>query len=137
MTRRARLYIGVVHHDGDAYGVHFPDLPGCFSAADEQENLIAECHEAIALRLEDTDEWPESRALKELRSDPDVARDLSEGAFLIAVPFAGHEGRTRRLNISMDAALVDAMDMLAEQRNLTRSALLADLARKELSGQTG
>lgn len=138
MRSRSRLYIGVVHHDeGSSYGVHFPDVPGCFSAADEQEDLLAMCHEALTLHLGQLPEWPEARELGDIKNDSEVQRDLAEGAFLIAVPFAGLSGRARRLNISMDASLVDGIDMLARQRNLSRSALLADLAQRELAGQTG
>ena len=49
-----RIYIALVHQEGDsAYGVQFPDVPGCFSAADELEDLIANASEALALHLED------------------------------------------------------------------------------------
>jgi hypothetical protein len=31
-----KYFYAVVHKDeGSAFGVHFPDLPGCFSAADD------------------------------------------------------------------------------------------------------
>ncbi len=34
-------YIGVVEKDTDsAYGIWFPDIPGCFSAADREEDLL-------------------------------------------------------------------------------------------------
>ena len=81
-----RYYIGVVHQDGDsAYGVHFPDVPGCFSAADAIDDLWPNASEALSLHLED-ETLSDARPLYAIRADDDVAKDLSEGAFLLAVP---------------------------------------------------
>jgi predicted RNase H-like HicB family nuclease len=47
-------YRAVVNKDeGSAYGVHFPDLPGCFSAADRIEDIFANATVALALWFED------------------------------------------------------------------------------------
>lgn len=136
LTKRfiMRHYIGVVHQDGDsAFGVHFPDVPGCFSAADELDDLLANASEALALHLEG-EVLPEARTLEAVREDADVARDLREGAFLLAVPVIRLSGRTTKANITMDAGLLAAVDSTARARGLTRSAFLADLARREIAG---
>ena len=129
-----RYYIGVVHQDRDsAYGVHFPDVPGCFSAADTIDGLLTNASEALSLHLED-ETLPDARTLDAVRADDDVAKDLGEGAFLLAVPFIRLSGRTTRANITMDAGLLAAVDQTAKERGLTRSSFLADLARREISG---
>jgi len=128
-------YVGVVHKDGgSAYGVHFPDVPGCFSAADTLSDLLPNAAEALALHLEDIAP-PKARTLDEVRADPKVALDLAAGAMLIAVPWVSFAGRTTKANITMDAGLLAAVDQVARARNLTRSAFLADLARREITGQ--
>lgn len=127
-----RYYIGVVHKDPDsAFGIHFPDVPGCFSAADELDDLVGNATEALALHLEG-EQLPEARPLEAVRSDIDVRQDLAEGAFLLAVPLIRLTGRTTKANITMDAGLLAAIDQTAKQRGLTRSAFLADLARREI-----
>ena len=129
-----RYYIGVVHQDGDsAFGVHFPDVPGCFSAADDMDDLLANASEALSLHLEDAP-VPHARTLDGVRTDPAVAKDLSDGAFLLAVPFIQLSGRTTKANITMDAGLLAAVDRTAKERGLTRSSFLADLARREITG---
>lgn len=129
-----RHYIGVVHQDGDsAFGVHFPDVPGCFSAADQLDDLLANASEALALHLEGA-ALPQARTLEAVREDADVARDLKDGAFLLAVPVIRLSGRTAKANITMDAGLLAAVDATARERGLTRSAFLADLARREIAG---
>ena len=128
-------FIGVVHQDGNsAYGGHFPDVPGCFSAADDINDLLSNASEALSLHLEG-EPLPEARTLEAIRADKDVAKDLGEGALLLAVPLIRLSGRTAKANITMDAGLLAAVDQCASQRGLTRSSFLADLARREISGQ--
>ena len=43
-------------------------------------------------------------------------------------------GRTVRINISLDKALVDRIDSAAAARGLTRSAFLAQAAREKIGG---
>ena len=42
--------VAVIDKDADsAYGVRFPDLPGCFSAADTFDEIVPNAIEALAL----------------------------------------------------------------------------------------
>jgi predicted RNase H-like HicB family nuclease len=84
-------YIGVVHKDPDsAYGISFPDAPGCFSAADEMDDVFAMAEEALAAWTEAMLAGglaiPRTRELSEIRADPEWAESLASSAFLIAVP---------------------------------------------------
>ena len=79
-------YIALVHKDeGSAYGVTFPDLPGCFSAADDERDLLPNAIEAIELWAEDQ-QLPVPSPIETLRARADVAGELRDGAFLLAVP---------------------------------------------------
>ena len=93
-----RYYIGVVYQDGDsAYGVHFPDVPGCFSAADGMDDLLTNASEALSLHLED-ETLPDARSLEAVRADDAVAKEISEGASLLKVPFTPLSDPTTRGN---------------------------------------
>jgi predicted RNase H-like HicB family nuclease len=125
-------YIAVVHKDEDsAFGVHFPDLPGCFSAADTLDEVVPKATEALALYAEDA-ALPEPRSLDALRKDKAVAAHLADGAMLVAVPHIENDARVERANITMEAGLLRAVDAAAKARNLTRSAFLAQAARREI-----
>ena len=127
-------YIGVVQQDGaSAYGIWFPDLKGCFSAADSFDELRGNAIEAVALYLEDIDQHPAARDLELIRRDRDVIADLGQGAFLFAVPVVKLTGRTVKANITLDAGLLQALDAEAKVRGLSRSAFIADLARREIA----
>ncbi len=125
-----KYFYALVNKDaGSAYGVHFPDLPGCFSAADVVEDVMPNACEALELWFEDTAEVRPS-PLDEVREM--AARDLAEGAFIIAVPRIRRMGKLVRANISLDRGMLDAIDRAADERSLTRSAFLADAARNEI-----
>jgi predicted RNase H-like HicB family nuclease len=128
-----RYYHALVHKDANsAFGVEFPDLPGCFSAADDIEDVIPNAVEALSLWFEDQDEV-EASPVEAIRSH--AATDLAEGAFLVMVPWIGRNSKPARVNISIDRAMLTAIDSAASSRRLTRSAFLAEAARNEIEGR--
>jgi len=127
------VYHAIVHKDEDsAWGVHFPDLPGCFSAADDLADVQANASEAVMLYLEG-EKAPEPSAIEKIRDM--AADDLAEGAFLLAVPYVYVSNRPQRINISIDRGVLDAIDAAATARKLTRSAFLTEAARNEIEGR--
>ena len=84
-------YIVIVHKDpGSAYGMTFPDAPGCFSAADEADDLFSAAREALELWAEgmrdDGLAVTEPRDFETLRADPEWRESFRDAAFVIAVP---------------------------------------------------
>lgn len=128
-----QYFYAVVHKDADsAFGVTFPDLPGCFSAADDAKDVLANAVEALELWFEDAadvDPSPVERISELARND------LAAGAFLLAVPRIRSSGRLARVNLSLDRGMLDAIDHAATLRKLTRSAFLVEAARNEIEGR--
>lgn len=125
-------YLALVHKDeGSAYGVSFPDLPGCFSAADDSGGIIPAASEALDLWFK-TEPLVEPRSIEEVCQD--VAADLADGAFLVAVPYVRRSTKQMRVNISMDAGTLDAIDTAAKQMRVTRSSFLVLAATNEIRG---
>ncbi len=127
-----KTYLALVHKDVDsAYGLTFPDLPGCFAAADTAADILRNGVEALELWFEDaeavTPRGPDAIATE-------VAADLAQGAFLIAVPLVQPSSRQKRVNISMDAGTLGAIDNAAEGLGLTRSGFLTMAALNEIRG---
>ena len=83
-------YIVIVHKDEhSAYGMSFPDAPGCFSAADEIDDIFAMAAEALegwteAMR-EDGLAIPEPRDFGVVRADPKWAESFADAELVIAV----------------------------------------------------
>lgn len=128
-------YLALIHKDADsAWGVTFPDLPGCFSAADEEGEIIANAMEALELYAENMDALPAPRGIDALSQDEELAAELASGAFLMAIPFIRNTQRTTRINITLPKGLLDAIDDEAARRKMTRSALMAQAAEREVLG---
>lgn len=128
-----KTYLALVHKDPEsAYGLIFPDLPGCFAAAEAQDDILRAGVEALELWFEDappvTPRGPEAIAAE-------VAEDLAQGAFLIAVPLVQPSSRQKRVNISLDAGTLTAIDTAAEGLGLTRSGFLTMAALNEIRGE--
>jgi predicted RNase H-like HicB family nuclease len=92
-------YVVIVHKDPEsAYGMTFPDAPGCFSAADTIDDLFANAAEAIELWTEVMQEdklpIPEPRDLSALRADPYWAESFTDAALVIAVACPGDSIRS-------------------------------------------
>ncbi|WP_068091063.1 type II toxin-antitoxin system HicB family antitoxin [Novosphingobium rosa] len=127
-----KTYIALVHKEEDSsYGISWPDLPGCFSAADTEDELLPMATEALTLWFEDAQEVT-PRSLKEVLAV--VADDLAEGAFLLAVPRLSVSTRSVRVNLSLDSGTLADIDAAAAQRKLTRSAFIAEATRNEIRG---
>jgi len=127
-----KTFFALVHKDEDsAYGVSFPDVPGCFSAADRLEDVIGNAAEALSLWFEDGS-VPAPRDLPAITAE--VADDLAHGAFLIAVPLLTQSTRTVRVNLSINQGTLADIDAAASARKLTRSAFLVEAARNEMLG---
>ena len=123
-------YIAVIDKEpGCAYGIRFPEAPGCFSAADSFEEIVPNAVEALALFFED-DEEARPRGLEAVREE--AAGDIAAGAFLMMIPHLSGLRRTVRVNLSLDRGLLDTLDEAAKMRGMTRSAFVAKAAAREI-----
>jgi len=92
-----QIFYGLVSKDPEsAYGVEFPDVPGCFSASDDMVSLLPEACDALICHLEG-EEVPASCDIESIRER--YADELATGAFLLAVPYIEPEAKTVRANI--------------------------------------
>lgn len=128
-----RPYIALIHKDaGSDFGVSFPDLPGCITAGATLEEARAMAAEALALHLEglteDGEAIPEPATIEAIMAEREN-RDAV--AILVDPPKA--TGRSIRINITLPADVLEAIDRYAEEQGLTRSGFLARAARRDLA----
>ncbi len=130
-------YVALIDGGPGAYGLIFPDCPGCTA-------MGATADEALARGTRALREWmsdrvaaglapPPARPIEAIRTDPDVAEELEAGALVASVPLLLDAGRSVRANVSLDAGLLQAIDEAARARGLTRSAFLASAARDKIA----
>ena len=126
-------YIAYLHKDRNSdFGVSYPDFPGCIAAAktlDEAHRLAAE---ALALHIagmvEDGEAIPKPSTLDELADDP-----AGEGAVAFLVHVEPERGRTVRINITAREKQVEAIDRLAGEAGMTRSAYMVQAALRRVA----
>ncbi|WP_420023780.1 type II toxin-antitoxin system HicB family antitoxin [Cereibacter azotoformans] len=129
-----QYFTAVVHKEvGSAYGLTFPDIPGCFAAADDWSEISAKATEALDLWFEDAEEVAAS-PVDAIQARADVQEALASGASLMTLSYVPSDGKLERVNISMDRGLLRAIDATASARGMTRSAFLAAVARREIAG---
>jgi predicted RNase H-like HicB family nuclease len=87
-----KLYLGIVEKDPDsAYGIWFPDMPGCFPAADELDDLPRIAAEMLRMHIEALDRngraVPPPRSMPDLMNDRIVREATPAGLSTILVPY--------------------------------------------------
>ena len=132
-------YVAVVEKDAEsAFGVWFPDVEGCFSAGDTLDEAVVNAGAALRQHAEALEsagkDVPAARDVEAVLRDKDVKAAVKADALLFAVPLLVDAGRTVRINVSLDTALVVQIDEAAQARGLTRSAFIAQAAREKIMG---
>jgi predicted RNase H-like HicB family nuclease len=85
-----RTYLGIVENDaGSAWGMWFPDMPGCFPATDEFDELPRAATELLREHVEALERHgiaiPEPRSIADAMADKEVRRSLKAGASTMLV----------------------------------------------------
>ena len=128
-------YVSFIHRDEAGFGVSFPDFPGCLSVGATIDDAVRLGSEALAFHVEglvDSGEViPPPRSIDAIKAAPELA-DWRRDADLVLIPLLLDRGSSRRVNISLDRGLLEAIDDEARQRRMTRSAFLATAARREI-----
>ena len=112
-------------HLGDektAHGVTLPDFLGCFSSADEYDDIPSQVQDAVELYFEGEDlEVPRPSDIVALSKDGEY-----EGGvwMLIDIDISKLDNKPVRLNISLPNRHSTRMDDYAKDHKLTRSALI-------------
>jgi predicted RNase H-like HicB family nuclease len=119
------LYVD--HDEGSAYGGTFPDIPGCFTAADELADLPRMAQEAVEAHFEgENTAIPAPSMIDRWKDHPNY-----KGGYWLMVDIDLEQVNAKpvRLNVSLPANLVKTIDRYAEAHRMTRSGFLADAAR--------
>lgn len=126
------LYPLYVHHDeGSAWGGIFPDIPGCFTAADALADLPRMAQEAVQVHFDGEDmDLPTPSDISVWKDHP----EYQDGFWmLVDIDLAQINTKPVRLNISLPAHLVKRIDRAAEAAHMSRSGFLAKAAQQAMA----
>ena len=121
-----RFYTAIIEKASGGFGVFFPDLPGCtsfgISVEDAASNAYVAAQAHVAISEEYGDDIPLPRPPDEIPSD----RTVKEKARILIPIEVG--AAPVRVNISLPAAALEALDRTAKELSLSRSGAIAHLA---------
>lgn len=128
------LYPVCIHKaDGGSLGATIPDFPGCFSGADDWQELPRNVQEAIEVHCEGEDmEIPVPTRLEELRDNPDY-----EGGqwVFIDVNLDALDTRKERINVSVPVHALREIDTYVQARGGNRSGFMVSAALSAIRGE--
>lgn len=129
-------YVAFLHTDEDGgWGISFPDFPGAISDGDTVDEAIRRGEQVLAFHVEgmmaDRLPVPKPRSVDAILADPDLAEWRAD-AQIAHVALIVDRGSPKRVNISLDPGLLEAIDAEATRRGMTRSAFLSSAARAEI-----
>ncbi len=117
-------------HVGDAkhaHGMIFPDFPGCFSAADEWQDIPRMAQEAVECHMAGENlPLPNATPLEKLANHPDYTGGVW---MLVDIDVSRVDPSPQRINISLPRYLLAEIDAYASSKGATRSGFLAEAAR--------
>jgi predicted RNase H-like HicB family nuclease len=121
--------IAIESEPNKAYGVHFPDLPGCFSAGDTLDEAIANAVEALAFHIEGLLDAGEKIPNPQSIQSHSAKREYAGMIWAVtSVDLASLSGKSKRLNISLPERVLRRIDSAAEKNGESRSGFIARIA---------
>ncbi|WP_367159921.1 type II toxin-antitoxin system HicB family antitoxin [Kozakia baliensis] len=115
--------------DDTAFGVVFPDLPGCFSAGDTLDEAVSNAAEAAAVWIEDMIDHgqavPKPSSLDAIRNNAEWS-GWTVG--FVTIDPAIFDETAERVNITLPKRVLARLDALAKEAGETRSGFIAKMA---------
>jgi predicted RNase H-like HicB family nuclease len=125
-------YIALIRKEPEsAFGVDFPDFPGCISSGATLDEALRDAQGALALHIKgmlaDGEEIPAPSSLDAILED-----EHNRGAVPSLVNVPDLKSRAVRVNITIDESLLKDVDDAAARDGTTRSGYLAEAVRTKL-----
>lgn len=122
-------FVGIIHKDKkNAYGVSFPDFPGCISAGRTLQEAYEMGKEALRGHIETMQDYGDALPKRPMTLDAAQTHAFAENAFTFFMVDAYMPSRARRINVTMDGNLIAAIDAVSTNR----SAFLEEAAKEKL-----
>ncbi len=129
--------IGLVHGEGDTFGISFPDFPGCVAGGSTLDETVSRGEDALAVHvksmLEDGESLPVPRSRSAIVNDPEFSEDVKDATF-VALPLPN--ARRVRVHVMIDESLLSAVERAATSEGYTRSGYFERAIRDRLVRQS-
>lgn len=128
-------YIAVFSYGKDGISISFPDLPGCISFGDDEDEAVKMAQEALTLHMwgmeEDGDEIPQPSSMKALRQAGELEDD--ETFFLVEAFMPAMRERMAKRFVKKTLSIPAWLNSEAERYKINFSQLLQRAIKQELN----
>lgn len=125
------VYPAIFHYVDDGISIEFPDLPGCLSCADTDEEALYMAEDALGLCIvdleEDNEEIPEPSKLKDI----EVGKD--QKTVLVSVRMPMVRKAINNKSIKKTLTIPQWLDIMAKEKDINFSYILQEALKKELN----
>lgn len=125
------IYPAIFDYADDGISISFPDLPGCFSCADSDEEALLMAREALGLHLNSLethgDPIPEATRLA------DIALEPNQKAVLVDVYMPVIRAKIITVPVKKTLTIPAWLDAAAKQHNVNFSQVLQEALKEKLN----
>ena len=134
MKKDTYSYIAVVSFDDDGISIDFPDLSGCFTCADNEDEIFKIAKEALGLHLwsmeKDNEIIPEPTGIK------DIVLEDNETSVLVEVFMPPVRDRINNKVVKKTLTIPQWLNIEAEQQGVNFSMVLQNGLKQYLQLET-
>ncbi|MCG5026842.1 type II toxin-antitoxin system HicB family antitoxin [Anoxybacillus flavithermus] len=124
------IYPAIFDYSSDGISVEFPDLPGCFTCGDTEEEAFKMAKEAMALHLygleQENEEIPHPSKVSEIQTENNQVIVFIE----VWMPPFRHEMENKAVKKTL--TIPKWLDDLAREHNVNYSQILQEALKKHL-----
>jgi predicted RNase H-like HicB family nuclease len=124
------IYPAVFEYSNDGISISFPDLPGCFSCANSDQEAVKMANDALGLHLysleEDNDEIPEPTPIN------NIHLDSNQAVVLIEVYMPTMREAIENYSIKKTLSIPQWLNKLAIEKNVNFSQVLQSALKERL-----
>jgi len=130
MKKDYYLYPAIFDYADDGISISFPDLPGCFSCADNDEEAIRMAKDAMGLHLfeieKDEDEIPEPTPLNK------IILEQNQRVVLVEVYMAVIREAVENYSVKKTLSIPQWLNRMAEHNGINFSQVLQSALKERL-----
>jgi predicted RNase H-like HicB family nuclease len=130
MKKDRYIYPAIFDYAEDGISISFPDLPGCFSCADSDEEAVSMAKEALGLHLysmeEDKDEIPGPTPINKIKLEP------KQAVVLIEVFMPTMRQAIENYSVKKTLSIPQWLNKLAIENNINFSQVLQTALKEQL-----
>ncbi|SRR5699024_6845756 len=125
------VYPAIFYYEDDGISIEFPDLPGCISCADTDEEALYMAEDVLGLWMEgletDKEEIPEPSKLR------DIKVGENQKTVLISVRMPMVRKAINNKSIKKTLTIPQWLDIMAREKDINFSYILQEGLKKELN----